>query len=59
MKKLVVNRQAKGVINLARPLADNLRHVAKALGKPLDRLRMATLDKPRLQSAIAEATQLG
>lgn len=59
MKKLVVNRQAKGVINLARPLADNLRQVAKALGKPLDRLRMATLDKPRLQPAIAEATQLG
>ncbi|MCZ4674121.1 class II fructose-bisphosphatase [Citrobacter sedlakii] len=59
MKKLVVNAQAKGAIDLALPLADNLRNVAAALGKPLDRLRMVTLDKPRLHPAIAEATQLG
>ncbi len=58
MRKLVVNRCAKGAINLA-PLADNLRNVAEALGKPLERLRMVTLDKPRLQPAIAEATRLG
>ena len=59
MKKLVVNRFAKGAINLALPLADNLRNVAEALGKPLERLRMVTLDKPRLQPTIAEATRLG
>ena len=59
MKKLVVNRFAKGAINLALPLADNLRNVAVALGKPLERLRMVTLDKPRLQPTIAEATRLG
>ena len=59
MRKLVVNRCAKGAINLALPLADNLRNVAEALGKPLERLRMVTLDKPRLQPAIAEATRLG
>ena len=59
MKKLVVNRLAKGAINLALPLADNLRSVAKTLGKPLDKLRMVTLDKPRLRAAIDEATTLG
>lgn len=59
MKKLVVNRQAAGAIDLSLPLADNLRNVAKALGKPLDKLRMVTLDKPRLSTAIEEATQLG
>lgn len=59
MKKLVVNRQAKGTINLALPLADNLRNVALALGKPLERLRMVTLDKPRSREAIDEATRLG
>ncbi|HGU5572171.1 TPA: class II fructose-bisphosphatase [Escherichia coli] len=32
---------------------------ALALGKPLDKLRMVTLDKPRLSAAIEEATQLG
>ena len=59
MKKLVVNRLAKGAINLTLPLTDNLRSVAKALEKPLDKLRMVTLDKPRLRAAIDEATTLG
>ena len=47
MKKLVVNAAAAGAISLDLPLAENLRNVARALGKP------------RLQNAIAEATQLG
>lgn len=59
MKKLAVNRHARGAINLALPLEDNLRNVAAALGKPLDALRMVTLDKPRLQPAIQQATRLG
>lgn len=59
MKKLVVNAAAAGAISLDLPLAENLRNVARALGKPLEHLRMVTLDKPRLQNAIAEATQLG
>lgn len=59
MKKLVVNRLAKGAIDLRLPLADNLRNVAQALGKPLDKLRMVTLDKPRLRDAIYDATALG
>ncbi|WP_431221665.1 class II fructose-bisphosphatase [Serratia sp. L9] len=59
MKKLVVNKKAKGAINLALPLEDNLRNVADALGKPLEMLRMATLDKPRLRPAIEEASRLG
>lgn len=57
MKKLVVNRYAKGAINLALPLA--ICAMAEALDKPLEELRMVTLDKPRLQPAIAEATRLG
>lgn len=59
MKKLVVNRQAKGAIDLHLSLTDNLRNVAQALGKPIEKLRMVTLDKPRMQPAINEATQLG
>jgi len=59
MKKLVVNAVAAGAISLELPLAENLRNVARALGKPLEHLRMVTLDKPRLQNAIAEATRMG
>ncbi|MFG6656471.1 class II fructose-bisphosphatase [Scandinavium sp. M-37] len=59
MKKLVVNRKARGAIDLALSLSDNLRNVARALGKPLSELRMVTLDKPRSQAAIQEAAGLG
>ncbi|MGK9175450.1 class II fructose-bisphosphatase [Yokenella regensburgei] len=59
MKKLVVNGRAAGAIDLALPLAENLRNIASALGKPLESLRMVTLDKLRLQPMIAEATRLG
>lgn len=52
MKKLVVNAAAAGAISLDLPLAENLRNVARALGKPLEHLRMVTLDKPRLQNAM-------
>lgn len=59
MKKLVVNRQAKGAIDLHLSLTENLNNVAHALGKPIEKLRMVTLDKPRMQPAISEATTLG
>jgi len=59
MQKLVVNHRARGVIDLNLPLTQNLRNVAQALGKPLEALRMVTLDKPRLQPLIAEVAQLG
>jgi len=59
MKKLVVNRKARGAINLSLSLSDNLRNVARVLGKPLHELKMVTLDKPRSQAAIEEASALG
>lgn len=59
MRKLVVNQKAAGAINLSLSLEDNLRNVAKVLNKPLDTLRMVTLDKPRLQPAIEKASRLG
>ncbi|CAI1533313.1 class II fructose-bisphosphatase [Serratia proteamaculans] len=59
MKKLVVGKKAKGAINLGLPLADNLNSIARVIGKPLEKLRMVTLDKPRHQEAIATATRLG
>jgi fructose-1,6-bisphosphatase II len=59
MKKLVVNRKARGAIDLTLSLSDNLRNIARALGKPLSELKMATLDKPRSQAAIQEAADLG
>ncbi|OVZ91418.1 fructose-bisphosphatase class II [Yersinia frederiksenii] len=59
MRKLVVGAPAKGSIDLRHSLADNLRSVAAKLGKPLNELRMITLDKPRHQQAIEQANALG
>lgn len=59
MEKLVVGPGAKGVINLDRPLADNLKRIASKLNKPLSSLTVITLAKPRHDAAIAQMQQLG
>ncbi|MCR6679804.1 fructose-bisphosphatase class II, partial [Escherichia marmotae] len=59
MEKLSVGAGAIGVIDLNLPLADNLRYVATALGKPLSELTVTILAKPRHAAVIAEMQQLG
>ncbi|MFC3393612.1 class II fructose-bisphosphatase [Brenneria rubrifaciens] len=59
MEKLIVGPDAKGAIDLALPLADNLRNIAKTLNKPLDQLTVITLAKPRHDTCLAEMQQLG
>lgn len=59
MEKLAVGPQAKGAIDLDRPLVENLHAVADALGKPIDTLTVITLAKPRHDSIIREMQALG
>ncbi|TQI80628.1 fructose-1,6-bisphosphatase class II [Serratia fonticola] len=59
MRKLAVGAGAKGAIDLRLPLEQNLRQVAEALGKPLEQLRMITLDKPRHALIRQQAQALG
>jgi len=59
MEKLVVGPQAKGAIDLNRPLAENLRLVAEKLEKPLHELTVITLAKPRHDAVIAEMQAMG
>ena len=59
MEKLIVGYKAKGVIDMNRPLSDNLNAVAAALGKPLNRLSVITLAKPRHEAAIREMQEMG
>ncbi|WP_192459346.1 class II fructose-bisphosphatase [Musicola keenii] len=59
MEKLIVGPQAKGAIDLSRPLEENLRHIANTLGKPLDQLTVITLAKPRHDTVIADMQRLG
>ncbi len=59
MEKLIVGPGAKGAIDLALPLEENLKRVAEALRKPLSELTVTILGKPRHDGVIAQLQQLG
>ncbi len=59
MEKLIVGPRAKGCIDLHLSLEANLKAVAEALGKPLHRLNVITLAKPRHEEAIRDMQAMG
>ncbi len=59
MRKLVVPHEAKNVVDLDAPVADNLRKIAKALGKDVDDLVVFVLDKPRHEKLIQSIRDSG
>jgi fructose-1,6-bisphosphatase II len=59
MQKLVVPAAARERIDLDAPVEDNLRNVARALGKDVDDLVVFVLDKPRHRELIARIRQAG
>ncbi|MCU5773564.1 class II fructose-bisphosphatase [Erwiniaceae bacterium BAC15a-03b] len=59
MEKLIVGPAAKGCIDLNLPLAENLKRIAAALGKPLNALTVTILAKPRHDEIIRQMQQLG
>lgn len=52
MDKLVVGPEAADVIDIERPVEDNLTAIAAALGKPIDELNTIVLDKPRHEELV-------
>ena len=54
MQKLVVPGQARDVVDLDAPVADNLNAIARALGKKVQDLVVFVLDKPRHEKLIGE-----
>ena len=59
MEKLVVGPAAKDAIDLDLSLEDNIKNVAKATGKPLHKITLTVLAKPRHDEIIARAQKLG
>ncbi len=57
MKKLVVGPPARSVIDIDAPVKDNLKNIARALGKDVDDLVVFVLDKPRHRQLIEEIRQ--
>jgi fructose-1,6-bisphosphatase II len=59
MNKIAVGPQAKGKIDVNAPVSDNLKVIAKAMGKDIDDLTTIVLDRPRHDELVAEIRKLG
>lgn len=59
MTKIAVGPQAKGKIDINAPVSDNIKVIAKAMGKDIDDLTTIVLDRPRHDDLVAEIREMG
>jgi len=59
MEKLVVGPTSKHLVDLDAPVRENLRAVARSLGRQVDELTVVVLDRPRHETLIAEIRATG
>jgi fructose-1,6-bisphosphatase II / sedoheptulose-1,7-bisphosphatase len=59
MEKLVVGPSSKHVVDLDAPVRDNLRAIARSLGRQVDELSVMVLDRPRHAKLIADIRATG
>lgn len=59
MNKIAVGAAARGVIDIEAPVEDNIRNVAKALGKDIDDVTVVVLDRPRHKELIRQIRATG
>jgi fructose-1,6-bisphosphatase II len=59
MNKLAVGPEAKGTVDIDRPIIDNLRAVAKAKGEQVRDLTVVVLNRPRHDDIIREVREAG
>jgi len=59
MDKIVTGEAGRGVVDIRKPIGENVRALAKALGKDVADLRVAVLDRPRHEQLIEEIREAG
>jgi fructose-1,6-bisphosphatase class II len=59
MEKLVVGPSSKHLVDLDAPVRDNLRAIARSLGRQVDELTVVVLDRPRHEQLIADIRATG
>lgn len=59
MNKLAVGPRARGVIDINKPISENIKAVAKALDKDVSDITVQVLDRPRHQDLIDEIRKSG
>jgi len=59
MNQLAVGSEAKGVIDIKASIKENLQNIAKALGKDIEDITVAILDRPRHEDMIKQIRNTG
>ena len=59
MNKIVAGPEAKGVVDIRKPIGENIRALAKAKGKDVSEMSIAVLDRPRHDDLIREIREAG
>jgi fructose-1,6-bisphosphatase II len=59
MDKIVTGPAGVGVVDIRLPVGENIRLLAKALGKPVDELVVSVLNRPRHARLIEEIREAG
>jgi fructose-1,6-bisphosphatase class II len=59
MEKLVVGPSAKHLVDLDAPVRENLRAIARSLGRQVDELSVVVLDRPRHEGLIRDIRATG
>src|SRR5215218_668635 len=59
MDKIVVGPSCKGAIDIDAPVTDNLKNIARRLGRDIDDLTVICLDRPRHKQLIADVRATG
>ena len=59
MDKIVVGPSSRGVIDIDAPVKDNLKNIARRLGRDVEDLTVIVLDRPRHKKLISEVREAG
>ena len=59
MEKIVTGHEGVGVVDLRKPIGENIRALARAKGKPVDEMVIAVLDRPRHAQLISDIRAAG
>lgn len=59
MNKIVCGQEGRGVVDIRKPIGENIRALAKAKGKDVHDIRVAVLDRPRHITLIEQIREAG
>jgi fructose-1,6-bisphosphatase II len=59
MDKIIVGKQAKGAISIDASVEENVRSVARAMGRPVGEITVAILERPRNDEYVRQLREIG